>query len=317
MALLALIACTPFSEEQLDDWFTYHPPTAEQATAYEAIAQNFGDAWAEVEAAMTQRATELAVLMAEVEVVKKRAAGLDAIVADPHGQHTDQTRAQAKVDRKALEPELLGRGRQVTPYFASQRVFQGLTGVFRAFAVAIGEHCPNGADKAAAIRSLRLARNCANDALCGKRMTESLAWARFHLTAARHQANASIACRWMPARASTFNGPDPLADLKALVEATHGQARASHEHLADLYGKVLVRTAALADVLELHSDRLMVLDARLMEYDRKVSKLSPDAPLQTGGPGPEAADALIRGSADPEPEPDQPTKPAKRRGKAS
>lgn len=78
--------------------------------------------------------------------------------------------------------------------------FERMTAAFRAYADLILECCPASADRTAALRCLRLARNAVNDILCGaKDFPHGFDQSPFHaifeqeLTKARYQANASIA----------------------------------------------------------------------------------------------------------------------------
>lgn len=72
---------------------------------------------------------------------------------------------------------------------------QAINAALRAFADAVVGNCPPCADTAAAIRSLRLARNAANALLFGDRGAGSRRQAFLtHLDAAQWQANAAIAC---------------------------------------------------------------------------------------------------------------------------
>lgn len=125
--------------DQLDNWFTYHPPTDETAPKYAAI-----------------RAAEAACF-----------AVFDAAWS-------------GSMDNRAYGP---------------------VNEACRAFAVAIDENCPDSADKSAAIRCVRLARNAANEELAfliqsggsgGNPALETQA--NDNLRAARWQANAAIAC---------------------------------------------------------------------------------------------------------------------------
>lgn len=64
----------------------------------------------------------------------------------------------------------------------------------RAFAVVIDAHCPDGYDKDAAIRAVRLARNAANEAIAIGDPGRLCAIALTKLQEARWQANGAIAC---------------------------------------------------------------------------------------------------------------------------
>ncbi len=83
---------------------------------------------------------------------------------------------------------------------APQADFEAFTRSVRAYAELIAELCPSSADRTAAIRCLRLARNAMNDVLCGNRnhphgLDPDPFSAIFEqeLIKARYQANASIA----------------------------------------------------------------------------------------------------------------------------
>lgn len=77
---------------------------------------------------------------------------------------------------------------------ASQDRFEMVTKACRALVEAIDEHCPPCADATAAIRCVRLARNAANDILCGKQDAAFHHIMNAELIKARYQANAAIAC---------------------------------------------------------------------------------------------------------------------------
>jgi len=80
---------------------------------------------------------------------------------------------------------------------AIRLAFEPVRQAFLAFATVINETCPESADKTAAIRCVRLARNAVNEWLCqARRRTTSkhlLELAHDELMKARWQANASIA----------------------------------------------------------------------------------------------------------------------------
>lgn len=131
----------PSSQEQLDNWFTYHPPTGDQASIY-----------AEIRAAEAQAAQVIVVIL------------------------NDGDSALANHDN--------------------------VNAGCRHFAEQIDIFCPDSADKSAAIRCVRLARNALNDALVLKNRAESVTadvvalcrGAEEQLRAARWQANSAIAC---------------------------------------------------------------------------------------------------------------------------
>ena len=125
--------------EQLDNWFTYHPPTEETKPKYAAI-----------------RAAEAVASQCSVA--------------------------------------LLNGGTLATHDEVNAR--------FRSFAEAIDANCPDSADKSAAIRCVRLARNALNEAIVvasklGADEFTVLALAReaeSELRRARWQASSAIAC---------------------------------------------------------------------------------------------------------------------------
>lgn len=123
------------TQEQLDNWFTYHPPTDETAPKYAAI-------------------------------------------------------------RKAEEACRFGltMGIGLTDEPAHVR-YDHINSACRAFAVAIDEHAPDSADKTAAIRCVRLARNAANEAVTDVAGAGRLqAVALTEIQKARWQANSAVAC---------------------------------------------------------------------------------------------------------------------------
>lgn len=129
----------PMTPEQIDNWFTDHPPTDETAPKYAAIRE--------------AESTCHEVLITELEG-PVRGASHDAINA-----------------------------------------------ACKAFAVAIDERAPDCADKSAAIRCVRVARNAANEAVAVMLASGGSGFdveierqARDNLRAARWQANSAIAC---------------------------------------------------------------------------------------------------------------------------
>lgn len=66
----------------------------------------------------------------------------------------------------------------------------------RAFAVVIDQSAPDSADKSAAIRCVRLARNCVNEGVALGLAADVFCWtqAQEQLRLARFQANSAIAC---------------------------------------------------------------------------------------------------------------------------
>ena len=130
--------------EQLDNWFTYHPPTEETKPRYAAIRAAETDCIANV----TQTAYEV---------------GPD--VAQLHREINRSTRHMAEV---------------------------------------IDAHAPDSADKTAAIRCVRIARNLFNEWAQQRTLTKDRqAWnditvlfaaAEIELVKARMQANSAIAC---------------------------------------------------------------------------------------------------------------------------
>jgi hypothetical protein len=72
---------------------------------------------------------------------------------------------------------------------------ENVNAVMRAFAVAVDTIAPDCADKTAAIRCIRLARNAANEAIVmPKGAPRLIAIAHTELQKARWQANSAIAC---------------------------------------------------------------------------------------------------------------------------
>lgn len=127
------------TRDQLDNWFTYPPPTEETSPKYAAI-----------------REAENACF-------------------------------------RAFSHELEGPVRGES--------HDAINAVCRAFAVAIDEHAPDGADKSAAIQCVRVARNAANEAVAVMLASGGSGFdveierqARDNLRAARWQANSAIAC---------------------------------------------------------------------------------------------------------------------------
>ena len=128
--------------EQLDNWFTYHPPTEETAPKYAAI-----------------RAAEEAVHALFYRI-----------------------RSRDLPDAMPLSPAVCDLVNAAT----------------RTFAEVIDANAPDSADKSAAIRCVRLARNGANEtimvSLRGPFMGDPLDMAREEIIKARWQANSAIAC---------------------------------------------------------------------------------------------------------------------------
>jgi hypothetical protein len=120
---------------------------------------------------------------------------------------TDETRPKYAAIREAhdrVTPEVerafyLYDSEQLVSLACAERI----SDVLRRFAQAINEHAPDGADKAAAIRCVRLARNAYNEALFGFAefglgrvpllRGPLVDQARQNLLAAKWQANAAIA----------------------------------------------------------------------------------------------------------------------------
>lgn len=90
------------TQEQLDNWFVYHAPTAETTPKYEAIRK-----------------------------------------------------AQAEASRVIYNSR----------YDAGVVAYEAINDACKAFAIVIDENAPDSADKTAAIRCVRLARNAANEAV--------------------------------------------------------------------------------------------------------------------------------------------------------
>lgn len=87
-----------------------------------------------------------------------------------------------------------------TPDAPAEELAKGFTASCKAYAELINEFCPPSADRTAAIRCLRLARNAVNDVLFGmKQFPHGLSQFPFHvifeteLIRCRYQSNASIA----------------------------------------------------------------------------------------------------------------------------
>lgn len=130
---------TPYTDAQLDNWFTYHAPTEETAPKYAAI--------------------------------RAAADGLSAAAV------------------KSMRGMALGGPLDYT----------SCTDAARNFVRVIGENCPDSADKTAAVRCVRLARNAFNEAVSDEnlsmRATERLAdLMAVQIYAARWQACSAIAC---------------------------------------------------------------------------------------------------------------------------
>lgn len=120
--------------DQLDNWFTYHPPTEETAPKYKSIR------------AAEYRCAE--------------------DIADAGGN------------------------------FTGAEAFSRINAATRTFAEVIDANAPDSADKSAAIRCVRIARNCANEAVIAEESHRGdlLTMCAQNLTAARFQANSAIAC---------------------------------------------------------------------------------------------------------------------------
>jgi hypothetical protein len=131
--------------EQLDNWFSYHPPTEETAPRYAAIRS-------------AEEACHVSIAFA-----KKR-------------QVCDDGGIPADANVPALYAEINLR--------------------LRRFAEVIDANAPDSADKAAAVRCVRLARNCANEAITLNLLPDAFLWtqAQEQLRLARFQANSAIAC---------------------------------------------------------------------------------------------------------------------------
>lgn len=183
----------PLTPDQLDNWTTHHPPTEETAPKYAAIRAAearlhdaiFGEVWR----------------LREVHGHEHEARSLYDTWKDQPGwvpwveggNSVRQTDARRAVGGYHSPPEL-------TPN----------TGVVnlaaREFMVAIDTHAPDSADKTAAIRCVRLARNAANEALYAvprEKSTPIYAWvtvdtmkaeAHRQIVLARFQACSAIAC---------------------------------------------------------------------------------------------------------------------------
>jgi hypothetical protein len=140
----------PLTSDQLDNWFTYHPPTNEQSPKYGAIR------------------------LAEQEV-HSVFGGLRSRLA--------LAREGVNVDANQLTIDDCDKVNAVT----------------RALVEAIDANAPDSADKTAAIRCVRLARNGANEWIMSNVSgyplhVDSLALATAELVKARWQANSAIAC---------------------------------------------------------------------------------------------------------------------------
>jgi hypothetical protein len=122
--------------EQLDHWFTYHPPTEETAPKYAAIQRGQLDADFGI-----------------------------AVSCAPDSP----------------DPDAVRHG--------------NINAVTRNFVGIIDANAPDSADKTAAIRCVRLARNAANEAVTNpKGAPRLIAIAATELQKARWQANSAIAC---------------------------------------------------------------------------------------------------------------------------
>lgn len=137
------------TREQLDNWFTYHPPTEDVAPKYAVIRK----AEQEVHSLLGEFR-----LRAHHRNTGQSAQGFDA----------------ADCDR--------------------------VNAVTRAFAETIDAHAPESADKSAAIRCVRLARNAANEWVMANASpgfplyVDNLVIAQEEAVKARWQANGAIAC---------------------------------------------------------------------------------------------------------------------------
>ena len=122
------------TQDQLDNWFSYHAPTDDTAPRYKAVRA------AEIKAAM-------------------------------------------EIDNA------LGN-------FIGHAAFSKINAATRTFAEVIDANAPDSADKAAAIRCVRLARNAANEAVIAEadHAADLRVMCAQNLTAARFQANSAIAC---------------------------------------------------------------------------------------------------------------------------
>jgi hypothetical protein len=137
--------------DQLDNWFTYHPPTEETAPKYAAV----------------------------------RAAEEDCHVTIGHLFSKGPNGPQVW-DPEQVNVVLMG-GNKALGYAEVNRAT-------RALAEAIDANAPDSADKSAAIRCVRLARNAMNEAIATSNYPESLrSCAHENLRMARWQANSAIA----------------------------------------------------------------------------------------------------------------------------
>jgi hypothetical protein len=239
------IACTPFSEAQLDDWFVYHTASEEQLDRYRAVGDAFSATWAAIDDA-----------------------------------HRERRAAHEAAQDDGIEMDI--------PFHAPLDTITKLAWRFKLCAAAIGANCPDGADKMAAVRSLRLAYNATNEALHGQKLPGGnyQTIAREQLTAARWQANAAIACLWRPPAVAREHGA---------VQALALELDALHTASIERNGRVFEQVREVKDILSNHSDRLFDLDARVGEFDGKVFDAEEILP---GGPGPEANEALGLGGVD-------------------
>lgn len=137
--------------EQLDNWFTYHPPTEETTPKYAAI-----------------RAAEEA---AHVAIAHVKA-----------GRVWDADVANIVIPSDPAAYRRLG--------------FAYVNEVCKTLAMTIDANAPDSADKTAAIRCVRIARNCANEAISLTLGADVFLWtqAQEQLRIARFQANSAIAC---------------------------------------------------------------------------------------------------------------------------
>lgn len=135
----------PLTAEQLDNYFTYHPPTEETAPKYAAI-----------------RAAEEACHVSIAFAKKRKVCSDEGIPAD-----AGVVDLYAEINRRT-----------------------------RCYAEVIDASAPDSADKAAAIRCVRLARNAANEAVTLNLLGDAFLWtqAQEQLRLARFQANSAIAC---------------------------------------------------------------------------------------------------------------------------
>lgn len=165
--------------EQLDNWFTYHAPTTD-----EQEAENRYNSWS----------------------------SMDGWVPwVPGGNSTKQDEARAatrgngtleryKAIRAAeFECHKMFAAIGADDYTLAVKDCDTVNAITRAFAEAIDANAPDSADKTAAIRCVRLARNAANERIMSvvqgfPTHINCIAEARRQLVLARWQANSAIAC---------------------------------------------------------------------------------------------------------------------------